>query len=86
MLAASTKIPELELEREEATKLGDAVTDLAACYNHVIDPKVAAWIQLGIVGAAIYGPRVVAIRMREKMEANRTRVVEMKPVPPPPPP
>lgn len=73
-LAQLTKTPELAIEKDESKKLGDALQGVAACYGHVVDPRVAAWLQLGMVASAVYGTRVAAIRMRMKFEAREKRL------------
>lgn len=74
MGASILKTPEIALEKPEATQLGKSLQDLAAAYDHVVNPKTAAWIQLCIVTGAIYGPRVAAIRMREKTERDLRKI------------
>lgn len=79
MLAGMTRTPELKLGElpdgtKESEKLGKAISDLSKCYGHVIDPKVAAWLQLGMVCSAVYGTRIAAIRMRLKNEAREKRL------------
>lgn len=82
MGAAMLKTPELEISKEEAKQLSDAVQAVAKEYNHVINPKTAAWIQLCIACGGIYGTRIVAIRMREK-SANKSKVHVMQATPEP---
>lgn len=73
-LAELTKTPELAVEKPEAEKLGSAMQDVAKCYGHAIDPRVAAWIQLGMVASAVYGTRIAAIRMRKRAQAREARL------------
>lgn len=63
MAAKFTKIKLFELEPEEAKELADAVIEIGAQYNVVINPKVAAWLNLFGVASAIYGPRIALIVM-----------------------
>jgi len=61
------KTPELALEEEEAKKLGAAIARVNAEYGNVIlPPKAAAWINLGVVAGAIYGPRIIAAKNNHK--------------------
>lgn len=76
MGAQILKTPELEITKDEAKQLSDGVQAVAREYNHVINPKTAAWIQLCVACGAVYGTRIVAIRMREKAE-RRNKVVQM---------
>lgn len=75
MGAAMLKTPELEISKDEAKQLADAVQAVAKEYNHVINPKTAAWIQLCIACGGIYGTRIVAIRMREKQTRNKPKAI-----------
>jgi hypothetical protein len=76
MAAQILKTPELELDKDEGQKLGDAVQEVAKQYNHVINPKTAAWIQLCVVSGGIYGIRIAAIRIRETRE-RKIKVVPL---------
>lgn len=81
MGAAMLKTPELEISKDEAKQLSDAVQAVAKEYNHVINPKTAAWIQLCVACGAVYGARIVAVRMREK-QAKKAKVHVMPATPP----
>ncbi len=65
MAASALKTEELELDQAESKLLAEAVTEVASHYNTVIDPKVIAWMGLIGVCGQIYGPRVVAMRVRK---------------------
>lgn len=80
MGAAMLKTPELEISKDEAKQLSDAAQAVAKEYNHVINPKTAAWIQLCVACGTVYGTRIVAIRMREKHSKKKPIVVMDKPV------
>lgn len=68
-LAAITSTPELQLDRDEAKQLADAAAEVQSHYEtRIIDPKTLAWINLGLTGAKLYGPRIVARGLRVKME------------------
>jgi hypothetical protein len=68
MGAAFFGTPELALDPEEATKLSDAIKNVAQYYPVVFDPKKLAIANLGIVLMTTYGTRGVAIykRMRDE--------------------
>ncbi len=62
MLAKLTKIDELELDEEEAKKLGEAVARVNREFGvQIMSPKTAALLNLAVVGGAVYGPRAIAI-------------------------
>lgn len=72
MLAKIVKCEELELDEDEAAKLGLAVARVNREFGvQIMSPKMAAILNLGIVGAAVYGPRIVAItnNAKKKKEA-----------------
>jgi hypothetical protein len=71
MVAEATGTPQLALTKSEGEKLGGAIQDVAKQYNHVINPKTAAWIQLCIVCGAVYGTRIASIRMDAKTARRR---------------
>jgi hypothetical protein len=82
MLAAVTVSPELTINNGEAVTMSKALKQLADQYDMVIDPKVAAWVNLIGVAGFIYGPRAVMIRERLKDEAKaRTAKQPPKPAP-----
>jgi hypothetical protein len=72
-MGAAMIAPELELSREESKDLAAALADVNQYYNHVVDPKILAWVGLISVCGKVYGPRVGAVILRKKMEAEKTR-------------
>lgn len=70
MLAGFT-FAEMELDRDESQKLGDAVKNVAQYYGASFDPKKVAIFQLAMVAGGIYGVRFFAIRNRLKTERER---------------
>jgi len=67
MLAALTKVEEIEIGQDEAERLGAAIARVQALYTDKILPeKVLAWGQLIMVAGSIYGPRIVASRLKSK--------------------
>lgn len=63
-------LPEMEIDRDEAKKLAEAVAEVNRFYKVAIDPKKLAWVNLGLVGVTIYGPRFAAARNRRKIAAR----------------
>jgi hypothetical protein len=61
MGAAILKVPELEIDAEEAKRLSDAIKNVAQYYPMVFDPKKLAIANLCVVLGTIYGTRAVAI-------------------------
>lgn len=69
MAAAFLKVEELELSEPEAKQLGEAVARVNALYgNYMIPEKTAAWINLTMAAGSIYGPRMMAHKLRVKKE------------------
>jgi hypothetical protein len=66
MGAAILDTPELVLDEGEAKALADAAAKVAGHYNHTIDPRTVAWVNLAMVAGGIYGTRVFAIRARHR--------------------
>ena len=82
MLAAFMHVEELELDESEAKRLGDAVNKVQALYDMpIIDPKVMAWINLGLVGCGVYGPRYAAFRIRKRKEKTaKPQTIDAQPI------
>lgn len=59
MAAAALKMPHLALGEEEAENLAKALAKVQEQYDVSLDPKTEAWINLAMVGGAVYGPRVL---------------------------
>jgi len=68
--AATLQIPELELTKDEAKKLGDAIEGVNEHFKLSLDPKTAAMIELVQVAGVIYVPRGVSLYIRKKMERD----------------
>lgn len=64
-------LPALALSDAEARKLADAVLELIALYDIQLSARMVAWLQLAGVGAAVYGPRAVAIVASRGARAGR---------------
>jgi len=77
MGAAFLSVAELELDKSEAEKLGNAIKDVGKFYAMQFDPKKVAIANLMVIAGGIYGTRYVAYRTRRKMERSKERIVEM---------
>lgn len=73
MGAELMKVKELELDKVEAKKLGDAITEVTKHYAVVVDPKKLAIFNLCAVAGAIYGPRFYAAKIRKALTAPEER-------------
>lgn len=71
MLAAMLKIEELKIEQTEAKELSDAIVRVNELYGGIVIPeKALAWINLGIVGMKVYGPRFAAHSLNRSKKKN----------------
>jgi len=68
--ATWTATPELEIDEDEATGVCKAGDDVLAFYNKIPSPELQVWFGLIAALGMVYGPRVVAIRLRLKREAE----------------
>lgn len=74
MAAAFLKVPELELDEKEAERLGKAVAQVQNLYDlPIFTEKQMAWFNLTTTGAAIYGPRFMAAKIRKAKEKSGPR-------------
>jgi hypothetical protein len=82
---AALFIPEVELDKDEAKELTEALAAVNSFYGTSVDPKIVAWF--GVIGVAgkIYGPRVGAFMLRKKMEqaARQRPAMPSNPAPSP---
>lgn len=75
--AKISKIELLEITQDEAEQLAGAITRVTELYDiAILDEKTMAWVQLAMVGSAVYGTRIMASVLSAKKKSN---VVEMKP-------
>jgi hypothetical protein len=87
MAGAILDTPELALDDGESKALADAAQKVAAHYDHSMDPKTLAWVNLAMVAGGIYGTRIFAIRARLKKDAAAKgggaggRVINFQPAP-----
>lgn len=68
--ATWSKCDELELDQQEAEKLCEASDRVLAFYHKEPSPEVKVWLGFATAISIIYGPRIVAIRIRLKREAE----------------
>lgn len=71
-LAGALKIEELNMGLDEAGALVVASLDVMKEYDLTPDPKTAAWMNLVMVSATVYGTRVMAYQTRMKFAKNQT--------------
>ena len=65
-LSKSLKAEELELDEKEAKSLSDSILRLTELYDIPLpSEKVMAWIMLGKTAGTIYGPRLLAMKLRQ---------------------
>lgn len=75
MGSALLKIDELELDETEARKLGEAIARVNALYDvPILSEKQMAWVNLATTGCAVYGPRLMAYKLRMKTETGKKPV------------
>lgn len=67
-VAGMIATPELMLSEPEAKQLGQGLLELERCYPMAVDPRVLAWVNMTAICGMIYGPRIMAIRMRRQNE------------------
>ena len=78
LAALATGLPILSIEDKEAKSMATAVSNLAAQYDMVLDPRTVAWVNLLGVMASIYGPRFLMIKMAASA-ANRQSAEQNQP-------
>lgn len=70
MLVMLTGAKEFAITEDEAKTLATAVANVAEHYNVNPDPKIAAWVNLFTVLAAMYGTRAFAYKIRRVAEVK----------------
>lgn len=73
ILSALTHVPELALDESEAKKLAKSIEGVTDQYKLTLDPKVAAYFDLGSTVSMIYGPRAFSYYLRKKNEVATPR-------------
>lgn len=66
-MASFFKSEVLALTEDEAQNLGAAITRVTDLYDiRILPEKYMAWVNLGIVGSGIYGPRLFVLSQQKK--------------------
>lgn len=66
-MASFFKSEVLALTEDEAQNLGAAITRVTDLYDiRILPEKYMAWVNLGIVGSGIYGPRLYVLSQQKK--------------------
>ena len=66
-MASFFKSEVIALTEEEAQNLGGAITRVTDLYDiRILPEKYMAWVNLGIVGSGIYGPRLYVLSQQKK--------------------
>jgi hypothetical protein len=80
MLAKLLDVPELMINEEEGKEFAAAIQRVNNLYDtEWISDELSAWINLGIAGVSIYGPRWIAYNARlkrEKREGKRETPID----------
>lgn len=71
--AGALRTPELEIDKSEAEILGKGLLELERQFPTQIDPRLLAALNMAAAMGMVYGPRIVAIRVRLKKEAMEKR-------------
>lgn len=80
MLAALTKVREIELDEEESGKLAQAIGNVTRHYDIPgLQQQTLDWINLAMACGTIYGQRIMAYNIRKASE--RPREERPRPVP-----
>lgn len=66
--ASLTKVEEIALDKTEANQLAQALAAVNVHYQKAVDPKLLAWMGVVAVAGQVYGPRVLAYRLRVATE------------------
>lgn len=67
MGAQILKVESLEIDKDEAKKLSDAIQEVNKFYNIPLDPKKVAMVNLMVAMGTVYGPRIMAARIKKKI-------------------
>lgn len=70
MLAASLRVPELEIAEPQAKALAVAIAEVQAQYVGNTDPRTTAWMHLAVVAGSLYGGIYMRVKQREFQEAQ----------------
>lgn len=72
-LAGALKVQEIEIGDDEAEKLTKASLEVMSHYQVVPSEKAMAWLALASVIGGIYGTRIMAYKIRVKVEAEEKK-------------
>lgn len=79
-MASFFKSEVIALTEEEAQNLGAAITRVTDLYDiRILPEKYMAWINLGIVGSGIYGPRLFVLSQQKKRAQQKPPIVVQTP-------
>lgn len=67
MGAQILKVESLEIDKDEAKKLSDAIQEVNKFYNIPLDPKKVAMVNLMVAMGTVYGPRIMAARIKKNI-------------------
>lgn len=70
LLAMRMRVPELEMTQQEGVEFTKAAQNVMRHYSVRTTQKTMDWIAFAGVTAGLYAPRIMAARMRVKMEAE----------------
>ena len=70
ILATSTQIPELVLDKDEAHRVAEAIANVSRHYDMGASEKMVDWGNLFLVFGAVYGTRIWAYRLRTAKRAT----------------
>lgn len=69
-IAAITKAPEFEIDKEESDLLANATANVLEQFDLKPDPRAEAIVGLIVAASTIYGPRVYLMRQRKQTARN----------------
>jgi len=72
MLAVLARVPELELDKDDAEKLARGITNVGRHYELQAAQKTIDWTNLAMVAATIYGAKLMLIRHRMREAKAKT--------------
>lgn len=75
LVAIYTKNSLWNIDADESQKLAVATAGVLQHYQMEFNPVVMAWLNLAVVGATIYGPRI-ALSAHAKKAANKTEAAD----------
>lgn len=77
MLAGLVRVPELEIDKDDAKRIAEAWGAVQKEYSFAaLDPKTTAWTNLIFVAGSIYAPRVMTYKLRRAMETENSPAPE----------